>query len=145
MSETTQRQRLFAAYVDVVLPDHSSITPGAWRERKQFIIMPPTPETYNGTRLGTPTNGAHVFSRHQTRPDHRAVWGHSLTPLSDPSGGPPLRRQVERHVTQEWLAGPVLVVELLPEELAEASTGKTPWPVLNRLKKVAMRRHSRAI
>jgi hypothetical protein len=139
--ETTQRQRLFACYADVVLP----VETGGWAEREQWIVMPPCPREFNGGTMKSPTDTAHVFHRHQQRPDHRAVWQHTLATMGDPSYGRVMSNLVLRFQQRGWEVGPLIVVELLPDELEAAASGRTPWSTLNRMKRVAAKRHSRMI
>lgn len=137
-------QRLFAVYVQATKePDAAGQV-----QRYQWIVVPRTPEIYNGVRLrdaATPRNAV-LHHRKQNHQEHKAGWKYSIAPNSDRD----MRRTLGNLVSQieardEWTLSPVIVVETCPEELVESSYGKTPWPILKRANKIAKRRHHFAI
>ena len=133
-------QRLFAMYVQATKEmDAQGLVP-----RFQWIVVPRTPEIYNGVRLltGGVRRNAVLHHRKQDHQEHRAGWKYSIGPNSDPDLRVTMAGLITRVEKQpSWRLSPVIVVETCPEELFDSNVGKTPWPILKRANKIAKRQH----
>jgi hypothetical protein len=125
-------QQLYAVYVQATKEGR----------RRQWIVMPPTPEQFNGAKVRDKKRNAIIFSRDQRNATHRATWKHELAGPMDSSGRHDLMTKVTAHENAGWTIGPVVICETTLDECNEAAAGRTPWPCLNRFKRIYSKRHA---
>lgn len=133
---SNSQANLFAAYVEVTYQPAGQDS--YYRRRVQWVILPQMP-----ARLApgdSPiTSTFSYFKREQNNTKHRAVWRFN-------SESAVLRRELPRQMNAYsdagWTVSPVVTCEIHPTELAEIlKEKKTPYRLLNRLKKVASGMH----
>jgi hypothetical protein len=133
-----EQAHLFAAYVELTHMSGDDEV-AVRRRRRQWVILPQMP-----ARLApgdSPITGCLTyFEREQRDEKHRAVWEFQ----QDTSGSftQTLSRTIDAYQEAGWKVSPVVTCEIHPTELAQIlKDRKTPYRILNRLRKVAKGLH----
>jgi hypothetical protein len=112
---------------------------GDRRARHQWILLPPMLE--NMAPPGAPIlSNPSFFHRKQETPDNKTVWAAHM--LNAPHKYTALHLEIAELERIGWAPKPIITCEVHPEEMRDiAAEWKTPWKVLNRLIRVADRKH----
>lgn len=134
---------LFAMYVQATKGEPTTA------RRKQWVLLPPLPDSIAVTRgmtVGRYSNTFLLFFREQRNPQNRSQWNHWDMPVDT---YPAILKQALLQAESEvipWTVSPIMTCEITETELAGIRMHpKTPWFVLDRVKRVAKSRHGLAI
>lgn len=124
-----QRAELYAAYIEMTVT-----TGSGHRRRLQYIVLPQLPARLAPGNSPT-SESLCYFTREQDRADQRSVWQYRV---DDGRLSRTLPTKIQSYLDAGWAIAPVVVCEIHPTELAQIITErKTPYRIMNRLKKVA--------